>query len=69
MIAARKPRHPDLIAADAALERAAQRALEIARQTGTACWVLRDGKIVDLAADPAPPGKPRAKRPTEARVR
>ena len=47
----RKPRHPDLIGADAALERAAHRALELARQTGTPCWVLRDGLIVDIAAE------------------
>ena len=47
----RKPRHPDLIGADAALERAARRALEIALQTGTSCWVLRDGKMVDIAAE------------------
>ena len=47
----RKPRHQDLIGADAALERAARRALELALQTGTSCWVLRDGKIVDIAAE------------------
>ena len=46
-----RPRHPDLIGADAALERAAKRALELALQTGTSCWVLRQGKIVDIAAE------------------
>ena len=51
MTADRKPRRPDLIGADAALERAARRALELALQTGTSCWVLRDGKIVDIAAE------------------
>ena len=51
MITERKPRHPDLINADAALERAAKRALEVALRTGTSCWVLRDGKMVDLAAE------------------
>ena len=51
MTADRKPRHPDLIGADAALERAARRALELALQTGTPCWVLRDGKMVDIAAE------------------
>ncbi|OGA28549.1 MAG: hypothetical protein A3I01_00650 [Betaproteobacteria bacterium RIFCSPLOWO2_02_FULL_65_24] len=51
MTADRTPRHPDLIGADAALKRAARRALELALQTGTACWVLRDGKIVDIAAE------------------
>lgn len=53
MTTERKPTHPDLINADAALERAARRALELALQTGTPCWVLRDGKIVDLAAEAA----------------
>ena len=48
-----QPRHPDLINADAALERAARRALDRAIQTGTPCWVLRDGKIVDIAAEAA----------------
>lgn len=51
MTAERKPRHPDLIGADAALERAARRALELARQTGTPCWVLRHGRIVDIASE------------------
>ena len=51
MTVERKPRHPDLINADAALERAARRALELAIQTGTPCWVRRDGKIVDIAAE------------------
>lgn len=51
MTADRTPQHPDLIGADAALERAAKRALELALQTGTSCWVLRDGKIVDIAAE------------------
>lgn len=51
MTSVRKPRHPDLIGADAALERAARRALELALQTRTPCWVLRDGRIVDIAAE------------------
>lgn len=46
-----RPRHPDLIGADAALERAARRAFELALQTGTPCWVLRDGKMVDIASE------------------
>ena len=36
----------DLKGALAALRRAAQRAREIARQTGTAIVVMRDGKLV-----------------------
>ncbi|MEO5559370.1 MAG: hypothetical protein ABIO49_06150 [Dokdonella sp.] len=35
--------------ADAALLRAAARAGEIARRTGTPCWVRQDGRLVDLA--------------------
>lgn len=35
--------------ADAALKRAALRARETARRTGTACWVLKDGRLVDIA--------------------
>jgi len=32
-----------------ALRRAAKKALELARQTGTACYVLENGRIVDIA--------------------
>ena len=46
-----KPLHPDLIGADAALKRAARRALDRALQTGAPCWILRDGEMVDLAAE------------------
>lgn len=38
---------PDMEAVLPALARAAQRAHEIARQTGTAIVVLRDGKMVE----------------------
>jgi hypothetical protein len=44
------PRDPDFIGACAAIERSAQRALDTALQLGTPCWVMEDGKIVDLAA-------------------
>jgi hypothetical protein len=51
---------------DAALLRAAQRAREIARQTGTAIVIVRDGLLVeercdDASAAPAPP--PATSRP------
>ena len=46
----RTPHDPDFIGACAAIERAAQRALETALQLGTPCWVMVDGNIVDLAA-------------------
>lgn len=43
-----KSKDPDIIASDAALRRAAKRALQIGLQTGTPVYVLIDGKIVDL---------------------
>jgi hypothetical protein len=46
-------------AALVALERAAKKAVEMARRGGTPAYVLKDGKIVDIAR--APRGK-RAKR-------
>lgn len=48
----------DMQAAPVALLRAARRAREIARQTGTAVVVLRDGKLVEAreaAPEPAAP--------------
>ncbi len=41
-----------------ALRRAARRALEIAKLTGTPCYVMKDGKIVNLN----PKGSLRRKR-------
>ena len=38
----------ELAGVDKALRRAAKRALELAIQTGTPCYVLKNGKIVDL---------------------
>lgn len=38
-----------MIGADAALKRASLQARETARRTGTACWVLKDGRLVDIA--------------------
>lgn len=37
------------VAETAALKRAAKAALNLAQQTGTACYVEVDGKIVDIA--------------------
>lgn len=45
------PKDADLRGALPALKRAARRALELARQTGTPCWVLRDGRMVDIAKE------------------
>ena len=38
---------PDMQAAPSALARAAQRAREIARQTGTALVIVRDGVLIE----------------------
>jgi L-aminopeptidase/D-esterase-like protein len=43
----REPRDVDLLSAIAALQRAAQRARETAARTGTPCYVMRSGRIVD----------------------
>lgn len=52
----------DMQAAPAALLRAARRAREIARQTGTAVVVVRDGKLVEerQAASELTPPRPSA---------
>ena len=46
-----QPKDADLRGALPALKRAARRALELARQTGTPCWVLRNGRMVDIAGE------------------
>jgi hypothetical protein len=43
------PTDPDLAGVDIALRRAAKSALMLARQTNTPCYVVKDGKIVDIA--------------------
>jgi hypothetical protein len=45
--ALREPRDPDMRGATIALQRAARHARELAERTGTACWIMRDGRIVD----------------------
>ncbi len=42
------PDDADVAGSDAALRRAAKRALQIGLETGTPVYVLKDGKIVDL---------------------
>jgi hypothetical protein len=42
---------PDIVAAGAALRRAARRALEIGRKTGTPVYALKRGGIVDLTKE------------------
>lgn len=43
-------RDPDLQKVGPALQRAAQNARELALQTGTPCYVWRDGKVVNIGA-------------------
>ncbi len=45
-----KPKDKDLLGSQAALKRAARSALRTARNTGTPCYILQHGKIVDIAA-------------------
>ncbi|MFA7243599.1 MAG: hypothetical protein WC091_26125 [Sulfuricellaceae bacterium] len=45
------PKDSDLIGALSALRRAAQRARQIAQQTHTPCYILRDGRLVDIAQE------------------
>ncbi len=42
---------PDIQASFAALRRAARRALELGMRTGTPVWVIKRGRIVDLARE------------------
>lgn len=42
-----EPRDPDMRGATVALRRAAIHARELAERTGTPCWIMRDGHIVD----------------------
>lgn len=53
-------RDPDLLQAGAALQRAALKAQQLARQTGTPCYVWREGRIVNIGAPALPPKAPPA---------
>jgi hypothetical protein len=44
-----QPKDRDIAGSKAALTRAAKQALAHARRTGTPCWVLLNGKLVDIA--------------------
>ncbi len=44
-----KPKDKDLVGSRAALKRAARSALKVALDTGTPCYVLEHGKIVNIA--------------------
>lgn len=45
-----RPKDKDLRGSQAALERAARSALATARMTRTPCYILKQGKVVDIAA-------------------
>ncbi|MBK9614511.1 MAG: hypothetical protein IPO35_02985 [Uliginosibacterium sp.] len=45
----RLPTDPDLLGSMQAMKRAARRAREIAEATNAPCYVMQDGKIVDIA--------------------
>jgi hypothetical protein len=58
ILSSRYPTRPDQLGALAALERAARRAREIARQTHTPCYIVRDGRVVDVSREePSPNGE------------
>jgi len=42
---------PDIISSEAALRRAARRALQIGLETGTPVYVIKKGQIVDLTKE------------------
>ena len=45
-----KPKDKDILGSQAALKRAARSALATAQKTGTPCYILEHGKIVNIAA-------------------
>jgi hypothetical protein len=57
-----KPKDKDLLGSQAALERAARTALTTARNTRTPCYVLKHGKVVDIAGARRPSSKRSAAR-------
>jgi hypothetical protein len=46
---AKLPKDPDLLGSVKAIRRSAASALKLARSTNTPCYVVRDGKIVNVA--------------------
>ena len=46
-----RSKDPDIISSEKASRRAARRALRIGLETGTAVWVIKRGKMVDLTQD------------------
>ena len=52
-----KPKDKDLLGSQAALERAARSALKTARDSRTPCYILKHGKVVDIATTRERPSK------------
>lgn len=48
ILTAQRPTDPEQLGSIAAIERAALRARELARQTNTPCYVLRKGRVIDI---------------------
>jgi hypothetical protein len=46
-----RPTDPDILGSEAALRRAARRALQIGLETGTPVYVIKKGRIVDLTKE------------------
>ena len=46
------PKDPDLLGSVQAMKRSAASALKLARKTHTPCYVVKDGKIVNIAERP-----------------
>jgi hypothetical protein len=49
-----QPTDPDQVGSLAAIKRAALRARELARQMNTPCYVMRDGRIIDISHESLP---------------
>ena len=45
------PKDSDLQGVGKALKRSAENALKLARDTKTPCYVMKDGKLIDLAKE------------------
>ena len=58
------PKDSDLANVEKALKRAAKTARELARKTHTPCYVVKDGKIVNVAEQETP-YRPARRKPPE----
>ena len=58
------PKDSDLANVEKALKRAAKTARELAKQTHTPCYVVKDGKIVNVA-ERETPYRPARRKPSE----